>query len=68
VSSGVQQLRTIVQEGIRIQRGNSERVNYVDATNALGDAIARQNHVIFGRRLRSGRHRQKATTSLGQPV
>ena len=50
MSSGVQQLRTIVQEGIRIQRGNPEPVNYVDATSALSDAIARQNHVIFGRR------------------
>jgi AAA domain-containing protein len=50
VSSGVQKLRTIVQEGIRIQRGSPEPVSYVDAANAINDAIARQNHVIFGRR------------------
>jgi hypothetical protein len=31
VSSRVRRLRIIVQEGIRIQRGHSERVNYVDA-------------------------------------
>jgi hypothetical protein len=50
VSSGVKQLRTIVQEGIRIQRGSPEHVEYVDSANAIGDAVARQNHVIFGRR------------------
>lgn len=50
MSSGVKQLRTIVQEGIRVQRGSPESVNYVDAGNAISDAIARQNHVIFGRR------------------
>jgi hypothetical protein len=50
LSSGVKRLRIIVQEGIRIQRGNPEPVDYVDATNALSDATARQNHVIFGRR------------------
>jgi len=31
MSRGVKLLRTIVQEGIRIQRGNPEPVNYVDA-------------------------------------
>ncbi len=50
MSSGVQRLRTIVQEGIRIQRGNPEPVNYVDTANSLNDAVARQNHVIVGRR------------------
>ena len=50
MSSGVQKLRTIVQEGIRIQRETPELVSYVDAANAISDAIARQNHVIFGRR------------------
>jgi hypothetical protein len=35
MSSRVRRLRTIEQEGIRIQRGHSERVNYVDARNFL---------------------------------
>ena len=52
MSDGVKRLRTIVQEGIRVQRESPEgsRIDYVDAANAVSDAIARQNHVIFGRR------------------
>ncbi len=50
MSRGVLQLRTIVQEGIRVQRDSSDPVEYVDSGNALSDAMARQNHVIFGRR------------------
>jgi len=50
MSSAVQELRTIVQEGIRVQRGGADPVDYIDAANAVRDAIARQNHVIFGRR------------------
>jgi hypothetical protein len=50
MSSKVQELRTIVQEGIRVQRGGAEPVDYIDAANAVRDAVARQNHVIFGRR------------------
>lgn len=50
MSSGVQELRTIVQEGIRVQRGGADPVDYIDAANAVRDAVARQNHVIFGRR------------------
>src|ERR1700686_666590 len=50
MSTKITTLRTIVQEGIRIQRGSPEPVEYIDAANALADAIARQNHVIFGRR------------------
>jgi hypothetical protein len=50
VSNKIQGLRTIVQEGIRIQRGGAEPVNYIDAANAVHDIVARQNHVVFGRR------------------
>jgi Cdc6-like AAA superfamily ATPase len=50
MSSKVQELRTIVQEGIRVQRGGADPVNYIDAANAVRDVIARQNHVVFGRR------------------
>src|SRR5713226_7202212 len=50
MSSAVQQLRTIVREGIRVQRGGADPVDYIDAANAVRDAVARQNHVIFGRR------------------
>jgi hypothetical protein len=50
MSSGVQELRTIVQEGIRVQRGGADPVAYIDAANAVRDTVARQNHVIFGRR------------------
>jgi len=50
MSQGIRALRTIVQEGIRVQRDSPEPVEYIDAANTLSDAIARQNHVIFGRR------------------
>lgn len=50
MSMGVKTLRTIVQEGIRVQRDSPEPVEYIDAAHTLSDAIARQNHVIFGRR------------------
>ena len=48
--SSVRELRTIIQEGIRVQRGSPGHVEYVDSANAISDAVARQNHVIFGRR------------------
>ena len=50
MSREIKTLRTIVQEGIRVQRDSPEPVEYIDAANTLSDAIARQNHVIFGRR------------------
>ncbi len=50
MSDGVQRLRTIVQESIRVQRSGPDPIDYIDASNAIADAIARQNHVIFGRR------------------
>jgi hypothetical protein len=50
MSSEVEQLRRIVQENIRIQRGGSETIDYVDVSRALADMVAKQNHVVFGRR------------------
>src|SRR5271154_6122629 len=50
MSKGVVSLRTVVQEGIRVQRDSSEQIDYIDAAHALSDAVARQNHVVFGRR------------------
>jgi Cdc6-like AAA superfamily ATPase len=50
MSTKVQSLRMVVQEGIRVQKGGAETIEYVDVTRALSDVIARQNHVIFGRR------------------
>jgi hypothetical protein len=50
MSSQVEELRRIVQENIRIQRGGSGTVEYVDVSRALSDIVARQNHVVFGRR------------------
>ena len=50
MSDKIKTLRTIVQEGIRVQRDSPEPVEYIDAANTLSDAVARQNHVIFGRR------------------
>lgn len=50
MSTEVEELRRIVQENIRIQRGGGEAIEYVDASRALSDAVARQNHVVFGRR------------------
>jgi hypothetical protein len=43
-------LRIVITENIRVQKGGAEPVAYVDVTNALSKATARQNHVIFGRR------------------
>jgi Cdc6-like AAA superfamily ATPase len=50
MSSSVKNLRRLIQENIRIQRGTDAAIEYIDVTNALDDAITKQNHVIFGRR------------------
>ena len=50
MSTSVEKLRRIVQESIRVQRGGSEIIEYVDVTRALPDMVAKQNHVVFGRR------------------
>jgi hypothetical protein len=43
-------LRTIITENLRIQRGNDERLVFIDPGNVLTDVRARQNHAIFARR------------------
>lgn len=43
-------LRQKITESLRIQRGSSEAVPYIDASNILDDVCARQNHAIFARR------------------
>ncbi len=50
MSSKVEKLRLVVQEGIRVQKGGTEAIEYVDVSKALNDIVARQNHVVFGRR------------------
>jgi hypothetical protein len=50
MSSQVEELRRIVQENIRVQRGEGDAVEYVDVSRALADIVAKQNHVVFGRR------------------
>lgn len=50
MSSKVERLRRIVQENIRVQRGGSAPIDYVDVSRALADMTAKQNHVVFGRR------------------
>ena len=50
MSSKVRELRRLIQENIRIQRGADAAIDYIDVTTALDDAITKQNHVIFGRR------------------
>jgi len=50
MSSEVEELRRIVQENIRVQRGGSDAIEYVDVSRALADIAAKQNHVVFGRR------------------
>jgi hypothetical protein len=50
MSTEVEQLRRIVQESIRIQRSGNKTIDYVDVSRALADMVAKQNHVIFGRR------------------
>lgn len=43
-------LRTVIQESLRVQRGASHDVKYIDTGSALSDIKARQNHVVFARR------------------
>ena len=43
-------LRKVITENLRVQLGSSASVAYVDVSNALVDVVARQNHVVFGRR------------------
>ena len=50
MTNDLSQLRTIIQESLRVQRGSAEQVAYIDTGNVLSDVCARQNHVIFARR------------------
>jgi Cdc6-like AAA superfamily ATPase len=50
IRKDLQKLRTVINESLRVQRGGAEPVPYIDVSNALIDAVARQNHAIFGRR------------------
>jgi len=50
VSDKRMELRRVIQEGLRVQRGGPEPVEYVDVSSGLADIVARQNHVVFGRR------------------
>ena len=50
MSTSVSELRRLIQENNRIQKGSSIEIDYVDVTHALADAMTRQNHVVFGRR------------------
>ncbi|MEI7751797.1 MAG: hypothetical protein WCJ71_06870 [Candidatus Omnitrophota bacterium] len=43
-------LRIVITENLRVQRGGADPVPYIDVANVLSDAVARQNHAIFGRR------------------
>jgi hypothetical protein len=43
-------LRTAITENLRVQRGGAEHIEYIDVSNSLSDAMARQNHAIFARR------------------
>lgn len=46
----LQKLRLLINENLRVQRGGSDPVPYIDVANVLSDVAARQNHAIFGRR------------------
>src|SRR5437867_4394942 len=43
-------LRLVITENLRVQLGGAKPVPYIDASNALTDILARQNHAIFARR------------------
>lgn len=43
-------LRTVINENLRIQRSGAEPIPYIDVSHALSDIRARQNHAVFARR------------------
>jgi hypothetical protein len=49
-AQGLKKLRLVINENLRVQRGGSDPVPYIDSSTALSDVAARQNHAIFGRR------------------
>ena len=44
------QLRKLITENLRIQRGGSQPPPYIDVSNVLVDICANQNHTVFARR------------------
>jgi hypothetical protein len=46
----LQKLRSVITENLRVQLRGAEPVPYIDVSNVLTDAVARQNHAVFGRR------------------
>lgn len=48
--SKLNNLRTRINESIRVQRGGGSTVQYVDPSTALVDIVSRHNHIIFARR------------------
>ena len=49
-SPKLDKLRLAINENIRVQKGGSDHVPYIDVGSVLSDVGARQNHVVFGRR------------------
>lgn len=43
-------LRLVINENLRVQRGGADPVPYIDVGSVLNDIQARQNHVVFARR------------------
>ncbi len=43
-------LRKVITENLRVQRGGADAVPYIDVSRALSDICARQNHAVFARR------------------
>ena len=46
----IKKLRTIITENLRTQKGGVEGIEYIDVFHALTDMLAKQNHVVYGRR------------------
>ncbi|MFA4844688.1 MAG: hypothetical protein WC632_07070 [Candidatus Margulisiibacteriota bacterium] len=46
----IRKLRTVINECLRVQQNSDHQIPYIDSGNTLDDVMARQNHVIFGRR------------------
>ncbi len=49
-SDQIKQLRRVINENLRVQRGGAESIPYIDVSNAVNDVTSRQNHAVFGRR------------------
>jgi Cdc6-like AAA superfamily ATPase len=48
--NNLKKLRSVINESLRVQRGGADPIPYIDISNVLTDAVARQNHAVFGRR------------------